>query len=44
MRSVPTPANRVLTDTLTALSRGGDLARFRRNPDALLDLLAAAAR
>jgi 2-dehydropantoate 2-reductase len=38
---VPTPANRVLTDTLEALSRGEQpLDTYRHNPDALLALLA----
>ena len=37
---VPTPVNRVLTDTLEALSRGDQpLDAYRHNPDALLALL-----
>ena len=37
---VPTPVNRVLTDTLEALSAGTEnVERFRRNPGALLRLL-----
>ncbi|MFV0451160.1 MAG: ketopantoate reductase family protein [Propioniciclava sp.] len=37
---VPTPVNRVLTDTLTALTEGQeDIERFRGRPDALLALL-----
>lgn len=40
-RSVPTPVNEVLTRTLTALSEGREnVERFRRDPDALLALLA----
>lgn len=39
-RGVATPVNRVLTETLQALTEGReDVARFRRNPDALLDLV-----
>jgi 2-dehydropantoate 2-reductase len=37
---VPTPVNRVLTDTLEALSSGSEsIERFRHQPDALLALL-----
>ena len=37
---VPTPVNRVLTETLEALSAGTEsLERFRRNPDTLLRVL-----
>jgi len=37
---VPTPVNRVLTDTLKALAAGREsLETFRKNPDALLRLL-----
>jgi 2-dehydropantoate 2-reductase len=37
---VPTPVNRVLTDTLEALSAGAQpVATYRHNPDALLALL-----
>ncbi len=37
---VPTPVNRVLTETLEALTVGqADIGHFRRNPEALLSLL-----
>ncbi len=37
---VPTPVNRVLTETLQALTDGeDDIEKYRRNPDALLSLI-----